>query len=749
MTSDGSFFKSQLSSISAKTVSLGAKQYFRSRNEQKIKFQEEYRYAPLSGPRSIRLVRIHHGADTDVVTCDVFEVSLDNQPVFEALSYTWDLDPEWSWTKLEIVEDKKKEERPILCNGKTMHISMNLYHALTEFRRRRWTLPIWADQICINQNDREEKISQIAIMVDIYRSAACVNVWLGKVTNVMSSAVDFMESLPEELAKPVQRSQTSESTGSMSAVTRAFGNISLVAGSLGDHYHWLQVIFVLGRQWFARAWTLQEFLVASKSRFIMGNKDISSNAFIKAALGAIQFYMMDPLATQVGLNTTFLAVRKRMEGRATLFKEREKYQNGKRYSAEEYMSVIRARRATELKDKVIAGSALLDDRVSFKVDYKATTLEIYISYAKESLWPEVGLFALSLVGGTARSVEGLPTWVPDLGMDLRPEPLRYCGAPTFSITPEGSRNSGYTIEGNSLHLSITIFDVVKDVGESIWSWTKFSEASYNNDSKLFKMRTSGTAQSERFGLMFEILNRLGIFYAPTGERTIDAFWQTLIAGINLRDKADISVWRDRFYQFFAFTLVIIRAWFNEEKKDISNKFIPKASKNKWMVPLIADWPNLEQRVSSFLDFHDQHLDEGDDSNITIRKEISRIAKRLLGTETIDDVGTWQSTMTDLLSAVRGQEFYGPITVFGQHFEVAYEGKRIFTTERGYMGTGAEDTRPGDCVVLVDGADVPFILRPITDRKGAYTLVSEAYIHGVMEKGGELLAEAKFEPIIIV
>ncbi|CAI6331776.1 unnamed protein product [Periconia digitata] len=746
MSGNSGFFKAQLSGISAKTVSLGAKQFFRSRNEQKIKFQEEFRYTPLSGPRSIRLVRIHHGADTDVVACDVFEENLDNRPAFEALSYTWDLDPDWSWTKLEVVDDKKKEERPILCNGKTCHITMNLYHALTELRRRKWTVPIWADQICINQNDREEKIAQIAIMVDIYRSAACVDIWLGKLTATTSGAIDFMESLPEENPQPLQRTETAKTAGSMAALTRAFDGASLVAGSFGDHYHWLHVVRVLGRQWFARAWTLQEFLVASNFRFMIGNRDIAPEVYVRSAARVTQFYMMDPLATQAGLSTTFMMVRKRMDARITLFKEREKFHNGKRYSAEEYLGVIRARKVTELKDKVIAGSALLDDTVACKVDYKATTQELYTSYAMEALWPEVGLFALSLVGGTVRSVEGLPTWAPDLGMDLRPEPLKYCGSPTFPTKP-ASKDPAYTIQGRSLHISIRTFDVVKEVGESIWSWTKSADEPYN-DSKLFKMRTSGTAQSERFGTMFALLNQLGVTYAPTGERTVDAFWQTLIGGINLKDETDISIWRDRFRQFFAFTLISIRSSFNEQKKAMANKLIPTSYKNKWLVPLIADWPNLEQRVASFLDFHDEKLDDGDDSNVTLRREISRMAKHLLGTESIDDVASWQTDLKEVLSAVRGQEFYGPISIFGQHFEVAYEGKRIFTTEKGYLGTGTEETRPGDCIVLIDGTDVPFILRP-TGTQGTYTLVGEAYIHGIMEKGGDSLVEGAFEPAILV
>ncbi|KAF1998437.1 hypothetical protein P154DRAFT_439291, partial [Amniculicola lignicola CBS 123094] len=140
------FLKNSLSKVSAKTLSLGGKQFVRNRNEKKIKFEEGFAYTPFSGPRCIRLLKIHEGDDTDVVSCDVFEVDLDQAPSFEALSYTWDLDPQWDTFQFEYVPDKAREERPILCNGKTCHVTMNLYHVLTELRRQKFQSPLWADQ---------------------------------------------------------------------------------------------------------------------------------------------------------------------------------------------------------------------------------------------------------------------------------------------------------------------------------------------------------------------------------------------------------------------------------------------------------------------------------------------------------------------------------------------------------------------------------------------------------------------------
>ena len=400
-----------------------------------------------------------------------------------------------------------------------------------------------------------------------------------------------------------------------------------------------------------------------------------------------------------------------------------------------------------MKDKVIAGAALLKQDASSPVDYRSTTLEIYMAYASERLWPETGNFSLSLVGGTAPETEGLPSWVPDLNKPLRPEPLRYCGCPTFKA-PLLSEGTEYHIDDKTLHVKAAKWDLVKEVGESIWSWTRYDEEPYNSDKRL-KMRTSDSAPNERFGLMFALLNKLGTTYAPTGERTVDAFWQTLIGGVNLKSEDDFSVWRDRFRLWFAFTLIDIRFNFYTEKNHAGNKLITASSPKKWMVPLIADWTNLEQRVSAFLDLHDQHVGNAETSELSLRKTISHIAKRVWGAETMEQSGFWKESVAEVLAAVRREQFYEPISVFGQHFETLYDGRGIFTTEKGYLGTGVEAVKTGDLIVLVAGADVPYILRPVVNKEHTFTLVGEAYVHGIMVGGDSLGADLEFDSIDII
>ena len=58
------------------------------------------------------------------------------------------------------------------------------------------------------------------------------------------------------------------------------------------------------------------------------------------------------------------------------------------------------------------------------------------------------------------------------------------------------------------------------------------------------------------------------------------------------------------------------------------------------------------------------------------------------------------------------------------------GKQPFRTSKGYIGLGPIASQKGDIIALLAGAQVPFVLRP--DGSGAFSLVGEAYVHGIMD-----------------
>lgn len=639
----------------------------------------------------------------------------------------------------------KGEQRPVLCNGKTVHISMNLYLALLEFRRMKYESPLWSDQICINQQDNLEKIPQLAIMAQLYASASTVIIWLDTLSTVRSLALDFVESLPDN---PVRVARTSsEPQMEQSVLGKIKGSVNAakdISSSIGKNAQWITVSLTFGCAWFDRIWTLQEFMLASRFKIMMGNREVSQSSIVKAATQIFDFYATDSLSVSRGVNNiTNGSLGLLTQNRVKIFEQRINFHNGKRYTAAEYLIIARRRDATLKKDLVFAGAGLLEQGAPESVNYFSTTRDVFCAFAIERLWPQTGIDSLSLVGGTTQKVEGLPSWVPDLSTELIPQPLRFCGGQVLSsrTSPQLARTviSAQTLGGKAARWSS-----VDRVGETLWSWTSWGLYPYNTEEdkrgttqvSKNKMRTSTTALQEKFGVMLSLLDGMGEAYNPTGERPIDALFHALLGGASCVQGEDAAIWRDRFYNFFALTYLDNR---NALEARMNSKAVPKP----WKVPLVQDLPQMEQRVSSFLEAHDHAL--GQEPVKPVSKLISDLTDRLYGGNT----ATTGRNFGGLRAAFWGDASHEPASIFAAKFTKIYDGRRIFLSANGYLGISSEDVRAGDSIMLVAGADVPYILRPVEGKDATFTLVGEAYVHGLAGHAGINENDLTFNDIQIV
>lgn len=124
-----------------------------------------YRH-PL-GENEIRLLTLLPGKRNDTLKCKLHNVSLNNPIAFEALSYVW---------------GDAGLSKPITVQGIAHSITVNLDMALRALRRPRKSRVIWVDALCINQDNVEEKNTQVPLMSNIYSTAIDVIVWLGPST---------------------------------------------------------------------------------------------------------------------------------------------------------------------------------------------------------------------------------------------------------------------------------------------------------------------------------------------------------------------------------------------------------------------------------------------------------------------------------------------------------------------------------------------------------------------------------------
>ena len=96
-----------------------------------------------------------------------------NSVSYVALSYCWSVNPAH-------LDEKDVEKHVIQCNSQVVRLGANLWSALWYLGKdENGPRAIWADALCINQADAEDKTQQVAMMGDIYRGVGCVIVWLG------------------------------------------------------------------------------------------------------------------------------------------------------------------------------------------------------------------------------------------------------------------------------------------------------------------------------------------------------------------------------------------------------------------------------------------------------------------------------------------------------------------------------------------------------------------------------------------
>ncbi len=132
---------------------------------------DQFTHSPLSNPREeIRLLHIEEGADEDPIDCMITTWLQSSEPPYHAISYTWG--------------DGVDADETIHINGGPFQVRRNCWDALcqcrSQFSYSREPDYIWIDSICINQDDKPEKNSQVAIMGEIFQRAATVKACIGR-----------------------------------------------------------------------------------------------------------------------------------------------------------------------------------------------------------------------------------------------------------------------------------------------------------------------------------------------------------------------------------------------------------------------------------------------------------------------------------------------------------------------------------------------------------------------------------------
>jgi hypothetical protein len=114
----------------------------------------------------IRLLKILPIQADRAIHCRLEEFSLDDEPTYTAISYTW---------------GSQHGTHAVFVNDHSLLVPKNLWRFLDSARAVGGDLSswLWIDMLSINQADIPERGHQVSLMPVIFRTASLVNVWLG------------------------------------------------------------------------------------------------------------------------------------------------------------------------------------------------------------------------------------------------------------------------------------------------------------------------------------------------------------------------------------------------------------------------------------------------------------------------------------------------------------------------------------------------------------------------------------------
>ncbi|KAF2171231.1 hypothetical protein M409DRAFT_18347 [Zasmidium cellare ATCC 36951] len=230
-----------------------------------------FEYTPLKDGE-IRVLTIHPSGSRGIdapLQADLEHIVLDSEGQdYAALSYAW---------------GDASVLHPLACGKGTLNITTNLRQALLRLRSSTPTkVRIWADAVCINQNDQDEKLKQIAIMRHIYGKAKQTIVWLGDAADDSDTAIRFFDSLDLRLRQKIAdhlnaRLPFDEASRIMGAYMKSFGRDQATLFQDFDPDRTMRAIVAfMARPWFRRAWCIQVYVVSPDLKMLCGDRECSS-----------------------------------------------------------------------------------------------------------------------------------------------------------------------------------------------------------------------------------------------------------------------------------------------------------------------------------------------------------------------------------------------------------------------------------------------------------------------------------------
>ncbi|KAF6796938.1 ankyrin and het domain protein [Colletotrichum sojae] len=382
-----------------------------------------FAYASAVGTDAFRLIKIPQAAasphETSVFTAPQVDLQIetfpfDQRPEYYALSYTWGpADPDTEETNEMIL---------VALNGDEFFVKPNLRDALLQLRSSypdRW---FWIDAVCINQDDLEERSSQVATMDVIYSNATRTIAWIGKPGPGFARAVEIVEDFvrrTEETLPPVVFEDFVQYPD--------FNHLEAAGYPVLTLKDWMALQRIFNKRWFSRLWIVQEIVLSSQVDVLCGDTSVPWHSL--EVLAAILIGSGVYLRALTELGHAVMKVRG-MKGATVICSIKALIRScillhvGS--NAAEQVLVDLMTRATlfecaDARDRFFAVFGILKqvataqgfDISAFRVNHRDSVSDVFCALAGDIITRCKSLQLLVWTRKARSQLKGLPSWVPD------------------------------------------------------------------------------------------------------------------------------------------------------------------------------------------------------------------------------------------------------------------------------------------------------------------------------------------------
>ncbi|KAE8365198.1 heterokaryon incompatibility protein-domain-containing protein [Aspergillus caelatus] len=347
--------------------------------------------------KGIRLIIIHPGSYSDHIRCDIRLATLaDSPPPYYALSHVWG-------------SDHNPEQ--IRLNGENFDIRKNLAKTLRQLRRGDKAVVFWIDALCINQCDEDEKRVQIPLIGDIYKEAEKVVAFLGDHDASSRLLFKVLQGLERQVnIGYILMRLGSEDLASIKDATYTF----------------------LAREYWSRAWIVQELILGRDRRIQCSTDEVSFSALQTLLDGLAGWPVVMKLSPGGPDRYAALSPSTRWHPRF-----QQLLKTGSTLSTNGFLDGFLDSRCSYPQDHIYAFYNLFPEEIKsyIEVNVKKEPEEIICQAAQGIIKETRSLHIITLRGRQMRPVDlwqyNLPSWCPFFGVEFLNDPI----LPEFSGDP--------------------------------------------------------------------------------------------------------------------------------------------------------------------------------------------------------------------------------------------------------------------------------------------------------------------------